>query len=33
MLSLLQDGAIKHQEEIYLGVESFVDGLKRVFLG
>ncbi|CAD8201240.1 unnamed protein product [Paramecium pentaurelia] len=33
MIELVNDGIIKHQEEIYYGVENFVQGLKRVFLG
>ncbi|CAD8125145.1 unnamed protein product [Paramecium sonneborni] len=33
MIEFVNDGVIKHQEEIYYGLESFVQGLKRVFLG
>lgn len=33
MIQLVADGSIKHQEEMLLGVDSFVHGLKRVFTG
>lgn len=33
MIQLVNEGVVRHHEEIMLGVENFVEGLRRVFLG